>query len=205
MFTGLVQQIGTVAEIVPCTDHADSGQDLKLVFQHASPWQHPPRRGDSIAINGVCLTVTEPMTKRLVTDVSRETLACTTLGTLAAGQRVNLEPALRAGEPLGGHLVSGHVDGVGKVCGITPAARSHCFEFSAPGKLMAFIAPKGAICVDGVSLTVNTVAADRFRVNIIPHTLANTIFADYRAGTTVNLEADMVARYLQRLMETTPP
>jgi riboflavin synthase len=134
-------------------------------------------------------------------DVSRETLALTTLGGLAAGARVNLEPALALVEPLGGHLVSGHVDGVGEVAALAPDARSTRMAFRLPAPLLRYVANKGSLCVDGVSLTVNEIEGDRAGVNLVPHTLAATIMGGYRIGTAVNVEVDLVARYLERLLE----
>ena len=159
--------------------------------------------GDSIAVNGVCLTVTEVGSGRFSADISSETLSVTTLGELDRGSKVNLEPALRAGDPLGGHLVTGHVDGIGRLISRHNDARSVRMEFEAPGDLYRFIAAKGSICVDGVSLTVNESAENLFSVNLVPHTLSCTILDGYLAGARVNLEIDLLARYMARLLETT--
>jgi riboflavin synthase len=151
-------------------------------------------------VNGCCLTVIEKLPEGISVDASRETLDLTTLGEFQAGTRVNLESALTLSTPLGGHLVSGHVDGVGVVQSRRADARSVRFDIEAPIGLAHYIARKGSICVDGVSLTVNAVEARRFQVNIIPHTLEHTNMRDYRAGTRVNLEVDLIARYLERLL-----
>jgi riboflavin synthase len=176
-----------------------SGGDLRLQVG-CSALTRPLGVGDSVAVNGVCLTALEPRPDAFWCDVSRETLACTTLGTLGAGDRVNLEPALTLQTPLGGHLVSGHVDGIGTVLARHAEARSVRFSFEAPEPLARYIAPKGAVCIDGVSLTVNEVDARCFGVNIVPHTLEATTIGTLAIGDRVNLEADMVARYLERLL-----
>jgi len=156
--------------------------------------------GDSISVQGVCLTVTRKENTGFYADVSRETLAKTTLGGLRAGSRVNLEPSLRAGDALGGHMVSGHVDAVGTLRKADQDARSWRLEFEVPESLARFVAPKGSISVDGVSLTVNQVVGRRFDVNIIPHTHAVTTLGLLRVGDEANIEVDVVARYLARLM-----
>lgn len=194
MFTGIIQVVGSVVAAEP------RGGDLQLRIEAASDWLAGTRSGDSIAVNGVCLTVTGLQATGFAADVSRETLACTGLGSLAAGDRVNLEQALAAGDKLGGHLVSGHVDAVTTVLGRSADARSVRFQFGLPERLAQFVAVKGNICVDGTSLTVNEVEADRFGVNIVPHTLQQTIIGDYRAGTRVNLEVDLIARYVSRVL-----
>ena len=157
--------------------------------------------GDSVSVQGVCLTVTRKEGTRFFADVSRETMAKTTLGALRAGSKVNLEPSLRAGDALGGHRVSGHVDAVGKLRMLAPDARSWRMEFELPGALMRFVAPKGSICVNGVSLTVNKVDGRRFDVNIIPHTLEVTTLGELESGGGVNIEIDVIARYLERLSQ----
>lgn len=162
------------------------------------------RIGDSIAVNGVCLTAIELGREEFAADVSAETLARTTFAQLKAGDRVNLEKALALGERLGGHLVSGHVDGIGRVRTREPAARSERFTIEAPAGLARYIAEKGSICVDGVSLTVNAVTGSRFCVNIVPHTLSATTLGDLREGGEVNLEVDLLARYLERLLQGEP-
>ena len=193
MFTGLVQGTGMVrgAEF--------RGGDLRLVVE-AAVLSPPPALGDSIAVNGVCLTVVEMEGARLAFDLSRETLDRSTLGALRERDQVNLEPALRVGDALGGHMVSGHVDGVATVASIEPDARAQRWRFAMPAALMRFVAPKGSICLDGVSLTVNGVDASGFDVAFIPHTLAVTTFGARRVGDRVNVEVDLVARYLDRLI-----
>jgi len=156
--------------------------------------------GDSIATNGVCLTVVDLPGDGYLADVSLESLSLTTLGGLNVGSPLNLEKALTLSTPLGGHLVSGHVDGVGRVLERKVDARSVRFRIEAPPELARYIAHKGSICVDGASLTVNAVEGSRFELNIVPHTLQETIMEDYQAGTLVNLEVDLVARYLERLL-----
>jgi riboflavin synthase len=156
--------------------------------------------GGSIAVNGVCLTAVTTTPTGFSADVSAETLAVTTLGRLAPGARVNLEPPLKAGDPLDGHLVTGHVDGVGEVVAVTPAGRSQRIDIAVPSALARYVATKGSVAVDGVSLTVNAVRGAEFTVNIIPHTLAVTVIGEYRRGTAVNIEVDLLARYLERLL-----
>lgn len=157
--------------------------------------------GDSIAVNGVCLTATRFGQGSFFADLSGETLARSTFGGLRVGDPVNLEPALRVGDALGGHLVSGHVDGLARVTARRRQARSEIFEFELPAGLTRYVAPKGSISVDGVSLTVNGVKGRRFDVNIVPHTLEETIIGGYRAGTEVNIEVDQLARYLEALLD----
>ena len=157
--------------------------------------------GDSISVQGACLTVTRMQGTCFYADVSRETLAKTTLGALHPGSRVNLEPSLRAGDALGGHWVSGHVDAVGKLTALVQDARSWRMEFELPAPLMRFVAPKGSICINGVSLTVNKVEGRRFDVNIIPHTHQATTLGELKIDDGVNIEIDVIARYLDRLMQ----
>lgn len=192
MFTGLVQGTGVVrgAEW--------HGGDLRLVVEAAV--LAAPALGDSIAVNGVCLTVVAMEGARLSFDLSRETLERSTLGALRERDVVNLESALRVGDALGGHLVSGHVDGIATVAAIEPDARAHRWRFTLPPELSRFVAEKGSICLDGVSLTVNGVDADGFDVALIPHTMAVTTFGSRRVGDRVNVEIDLVARYLDRLL-----
>lgn len=162
-------------------------------------------QGDSIAVSGVCLTaldiVAEGEAPKFVADVSNETLALTTLAHLAVGSRVNLEPALRAGDPLGGHLVSGHVDGLAEVVGLTEDARSVRIQFKVPTDLAKYIARKGSVAIDGVSLTINEVEGDIFGVNLIPHTQSVTTLGELTVGREVNLEIDTLARYVERLLQ----
>jgi len=194
MFTGLIQAVGRIAA------REDRGGDARLTVVADAPFLAHLRPGDSVAVSGVCLTAIDPGPQGFGADVSGETLSRTTLGELAVGDRVNLEPALTLQTPLGGHLVSGHVDGVGEVLERRQDARSVRFRVRAPAALARYIAEKGSICVDGVSLTVNAVAGAEFELNIVPHTLAMTTLDEYRPGRRVNLEVDLVARYLERLL-----
>lgn len=194
MFTGIVTDLGTV------TERAARGGDLRLVIAFTRLDEARVRPGDSICVQGCCLTVTARAGRTFAADLSRETLSLTTLGELAVGAAVNLEPALRAGDALGGHLVSGHVDGIARVTGVESDARSRRLTLAAPRELMRYIAPKGSVTVDGVSLTVNEVAELGFGVNIIPHTQTATTLGAVPAGTPVNLEVDQIARYLARLL-----
>jgi riboflavin synthase len=155
--------------------------------------------GGSVAVNGVCLTATSVAGRRFTVDVSAETLAVTTFARLGAGARVNLEAPLTLGQPLDGHLVQGHVDGVGEVVKLEAAGRSTVIGFEIPESLARYVAQKGSIAVDGVSLTVNAVSGNRFEVNVIPHTQVVTVIGGYRLGDAVNIEVDMIARYLERL------
>ncbi|ROO28413.1 riboflavin synthase [Salinisphaera orenii] len=195
MFTGIIKGIGIVAEIEPV------GGDTRLVIDTGDADLGSIALGDSIAVSGVCLTATALDGRRFAADVSQETLSLTTLGALAVGSRVNLEAALRAGEPLGGHLVSGHVDGFGTLAEKTADARSWRLVFTVPVALSRFFAAKGSVCVDGISLTVNEVEDDRFGVNIVPHTMAHTTLGEREVGDRVNLEIDVIARYLARLVD----
>ena len=192
MFTGIIQAVGRVAAI------ERRGADARL---HIAGLPLPDGAlGESIAVSGVCLTAVAFSADGFAADVSGETLACTTLGDWTVGQAVNLERALAVGDRLGGHIVSGHVDGVGEVVARHPDARSERFRLRAPLALARYIAAKGSITIDGTSLTVNAVDGEAFEINIVPHTLANTIIGDYRPGTRVNLEVDVIARYLERLL-----
>jgi riboflavin synthase len=195
MFTGIILATGRVTSI------AQRSGDLELGVAAAGLDLSRIAIGDSVCVQGVCLTVTRKEDASFFADVSRETMAKTTLGSLTVGSRVNLEPSLRAGDALGGHLVSGHVDAVGKLRQADQDARSWRLNFEVPADLARFVAPKGSICVDGVSLTVNRVDARRFDVNIIPHTFAVTTLGELRVGDGVNIEIDVVARYLERLMQ----
>ncbi len=194
MFTGIINALGTVESV----EMRDGDVRLRVALGDLAGRNFA--MGESIAVNGVCLTAIEPAATHLVADVSRETLDHTTLGALAPGARVNLEPALAAGDRLGGHLVSGHVDGVGVLIEKRQDARSWRFVFDAPPELAKYIARKGSICVDGISLTVNGVDGARFDVNIVPHTLAMTNLGTLAVNDRVNLEVDVVARYLERLL-----
>jgi riboflavin synthase len=193
MFTGIIQGTGTVAR------SEARGGDLRLTLVAPALDFSDVATGDSISVSGVCLTAVELGEHTFAVDVSNETLALTTLGGLREGAAVNLEKALRLQDRLGGHLVSGHVDGVGQIMSIEPDARSQRWTIEAPAELARYIAAKGSICVDGVSLTVNTVEGARFSVNLIPHTVEVTTFAQRRPGDRVNLEVDMMARYIESL------
>ena len=195
MFTGIILATG---RIVSTTER---GGDLELVIDASGLGSGRNALGDSVCVQGVCLTVTRLDGTRFSADVSRETLAKTTLGALKSGSRVNLEPSLRAGDPLGGHLVSGHVDAVGALACVAEEARSRRLQFELPEELMRFVAPKGSICIDGVSLTVNEIEGRRFGVNIIPHTYQVTTLGELVPGSRVNIEIDVIARYLDRLMQ----
>ncbi|MEP6939201.1 MAG: riboflavin synthase [Rudaea sp.] len=194
MFSGIVQWVGRIAEV------QTHGGDRRLVVEAADFGIDDVALGDSIAVAGVCLTVVAVESARMAFDVSVETLSLTTLGELATADGVNLERALRMGDRLDGHLVSGHVDGVGHVVAIESEARSQRWTFEVPAALTKYIAGKGSVCVDGTSLTVNEVEGTRFGVNLIPHTIAVTTFANKRVGAAVNIEIDLVARYVERLL-----
>ncbi|MDO4776716.1 MAG: riboflavin synthase [Cardiobacteriaceae bacterium] len=195
MFTGIIETTGTIAQLVP------HGDDLTLHIRSATFDFSTCQLGDSIAVNGVCLTAIELGSDYFAADVSVETLSLTTLGTLQSGDSVNLERALTPATPLGGHLVSGHVDGIGELLSLQPDARSTRMVFRAPADIARYIAKKGSITVNGISLTVNDVEGDTFAVNIVPHTLERTTLGTIREGDAVNLEADLIARYLERLLE----
>jgi riboflavin synthase len=193
MFTGIIVATGRVDSIVA------RGGDLELGIDAAALDVKRIAVGDSVSVEGVCLTVTRLQGTVFYADLSRETMAKTTLGALGQGARVNLEPSLRAGDPMGGHLVSGHVDAVGTLTAVAQDARSWRLQFELPAPLMRYVAPKGSICVNGVSLTVNEVSGRRFDVNIIPHTHEATTLGELRPGAGVNIEIDVIARYLERL------
>ena len=199
MFTGIVTDIGRVREIVP----AGKATDTRFVIETAYPTDGIAL-GASICCAGCCLTVVEKAAGWFAVEASRETLSCTTLGGWRAGSRINLERALRAGDELGGHLVSGHVDGVGTVAAVAPEGGSLRLVFEVPQDLGRYIAAKGSVAVDGVSLTVNAVAGVQLEVNVIPHTQNVTVIGGYARGTAVNIEVDMLARYLERLLRTEP-
>jgi riboflavin synthase len=194
MFTGIIQSIGRIAAI------EKAGNDARIRIDGGKLDMSGVKNGDSIAVSGVCLTATTHSASEFTADVSGETLSCTTLGTLGVGAEVNLEKALTLATPLGGHLVSGHVDGVGSVVSRREAGRSVQYRFRTPDTLARYVAGKGSICVDGVSLTVNAVDGAEFEVNIVPHTLAETTLGKLKAGSPVNLEVDVLARYLERLL-----
>ena len=193
MFTGIILGCGRVISIEPREG------DLELRVDAAVLGAGRLKEGDSISVQGVCLTATRISGAAFHADVSRETMSRTTLGALRRGSKVNLEPSLRAGDALGGHIVSGHVDGVGRLTEQRQDGRSWRMEFELPEGLERFVAAKGSICVDGVSLTVNQVRGRRFDVNVIPHTREATTLGDLTAGAGVNIEIDVIARYLERL------
>jgi len=199
VFTGLIQGVGRLDAREPRAGDAR----LRIAFGALPAVE--VALGESIAVNGVCLTVAAFDGACFEADASNETLALTTLGMLPVDAPVNLERALRAGDRLGGHLVSGHVDGVGKVLAIAPDARAQRWRFAAPDSVLRYVAAKGSICVDGTSLTVNEVDAAGFEVALVPHTVAHTAFASTRVGDPVNLEVDMIARYVERLMTSALP
>jgi riboflavin synthase len=199
MFTGIVQEIGSVSRVEPRSAAGSAAQDCRLEISFSGIARERLGLGDSVSVDGVCLTVAGLSAGSFVADVSGETLRVTTLGAKQAGARVNLEPALRAGDSLGGHWVSGHVDGIAEVLAVTDDARSRRVELAAPGELARYIARKGSVTLDGVSLTVNEVAGARFSVNLIPHTLAATTLGALHPGARLNLEIDLLARYVERL------
>tara|TARA_R110002096_G_scaffold6305_15_gene29340 strand:- start:5225 stop:5863 length:639 start_codon:yes stop_codon:yes gene_type:complete len=194
MFTGIIQAKGRVAQM------QQRGGDIRLTVRASSlPWEDYAV-GDSISVNGVCLTAVTLHEDGFDTDVSTETLDVTALAGLQEGSAVNLEPALALGERLGGHLVSGHVDCIGIVMSVAKDARSIRLSIEIPPDYTRYVAKKGSVCVDGVSLTINEVSGNRFDLNIIPHTAAVTTINDYAVGTKVNVEVDLLARYLERLL-----
>ena len=195
MFTGIVVDVGTVQAREP------RGGDVRLVIGLEKVDPATLHLGDSICVQGCCLTVTELIGRAFAADVSRETLSLTTLGELAVGSAVNLEPSLKAGDALGGHLVSGHVDGVARVDSLVGDARSTRVKITVPEHLAKYIARKGSVAIDGVSLTVNEVEGSTFGVNLIPHTQEVTTLGRLAQGTRVNLEVDQMARYIERLAE----
>ena len=196
MFTGIITAVGRVRSVTPL----GAGRDMRLVVDQA--WSEPPAIGASIACSGCCLTAVEVGADWFAVDASAETLSKTTLGHWQAGTKVNLERALRAGDELGGHLVAGHVDGVGEVVSRAPDHGSTRFVIRVPRAVARFMAPKGSVALNGISLTVNEAEADTFGVNIIPHTLEHTDLADLSPGSAVNVEIDTLARYVARLVDT---
>jgi riboflavin synthase len=193
MFTGIITDLGRVRAV---RDVGDTRLDIGTAYAEESI-----RIGASIACSGVCLTAIDKGPGWFAVTASAETVSCTTVGTWRPGTPVNLERALRLGDELGGHLVSGHVDGVGRVLSVSPDGASRRLVFEAPAALAGFVAAKGSIAVDGISLTVNEVDGRRFGVNIIPHTLAVTTLGEVREGDPVNLEIDVLARYVARLLQ----
>jgi riboflavin synthase len=194
MFTGIIQAIGKVVTLEA------RGGDVRIVIDSGKMSMDEVNLGDSIAVNGVCLTVVEKTAKGFTADVSNETLSRTTLKQLQTGSAVNLEMALTPHTRLGGHIVSGHVDGEGEVINRWSDGRSEKFLFKAPDSLAKYIAEKGSICVDGISLTINKVEGAQFELNIVPHTLQETTMSEFQPGRKVNLEVDIIARYLERLI-----
>jgi riboflavin synthase len=194
MFTGIIEAIGKIELI----ENIDS--DKRFVITSGSLDLSDVLRGDSISVSGVCLTVVDIQENGFSVDVSVETLSCTTFNELAAGDQVNLEKALQLSSRLSGHMVSGHIDGKGTIQKKITDARSERFEIKFPAELGKYICKKGSICIDGVSLTINDAGESTFSVNIIPHTLKETIFSAYAVGKQVNLEVDIVARYMESLM-----
>jgi riboflavin synthase len=195
MFTGIIQALGTIDM------HEPRGGDVRLRVSCGDLDLGGIQIGDSIAVNGVCLTAVELGAESFVADVSQETLQCTSLGQLARGRQVNLESALTLNTALGGHLVSGHVDGLATLVEMEADARSVRYRFEVDPDLQHYIAAKGSVTLDGTSLTVNSVDGNRFEVNIVPHTQQRTVFQYYQAGSRVNIEVDIIARYLERLLQ----
>ena len=197
MFTGIVRDVGRILELAPSAQG-----DLSLSIEVDQLDLSQTQLGDSIAVSGVCLTAVEVQPRAFRADVARATLAVTTIGRWTRGRRVNLEPALRAGEALGGHLVAGHVDGIGEVVARRGDARSQTLRLRVPETLQRYVARKGSITLDGVSLTVNQVEGAEFELNLVPHTLAVTTLGELAVGDAVNVEVDLIARYVERLTES---
>lgn len=195
MFTGIIKTTGVITRI------EKKGGDMRMAISSSGLDWSQCEIGESIAVNGVCLTAVRFADDGFLTDVSLETMQVTALAALSVGSRVNLEPALRLSDRLGGHFVSGHVDCVGTLSARVGVARSVKLTFDVPAAYLRYIAKKGSVCIDGVSLTVNEVSDAAFTVNIIPHTLTGTIIGDYQTGTTVNIEVDLLARYLEQLLD----
>ena len=194
MFTGIVQDVGRVVS------QEARGGDVRLLIAFDRLDSSAISIGDSICVQGCCLTAVELRDRTFAADVSRETLSLTTLGDLTPGSPVNLEPSLKAGDPLGGDLVSGHVDGIGRIAALSGDARSTRIEVAVPAALSRYLARKGSVAIDGVSLTVNEVQGARFGINLIPHTQAVTTLGALGIGTRVNVEVDQIARYVERLL-----
>lgn len=196
MFTGIISAIGKIAEL----EHRQG--DVRISIHAPELGFEDIRLGDSIACNGVCLTAVELIDQGFIADVSVETLSITTIEHWKVDTRINLEKAMQASDRFGGHIVSGHVDGIGEVVSLHEDARSWRFTIKAPANLAKYIAQKGSITVDGTSLTVNAVNGSEFELNIVPHTMIHTVISDYKVGSKVNLEVDLIARYLERLTAT---
>ncbi|MEZ7829933.1 MAG: riboflavin synthase [Gammaproteobacteria bacterium] len=197
MFTGIIEAIGSVAKL------QQLGSDWRLTIDTGKLDLSDVVLGDSIAVNGCCLTVVELKENIFSADVSNESMRCTALGEFKDGTRVNLEKAMLASGRLGGHIVSGHVDGVGSLVELSEDGASVRLVYEAPKEIAKYIAAKGSVCIDGTSLTVNEVSGQKFSVNVIPHTQAETIIGDYKVDQNVNLEVDLIARYLERLLQGT--
>ncbi|NNE38080.1 MAG: riboflavin synthase [Gammaproteobacteria bacterium] len=195
MFTGIIQTIGKISGI------EKPGGDLRISIELVEFDVSGISRGDSICVNGVCVTVVKLSAGVVTFDISNETLSCTSFASLKTGAGVNVELAMQISDRFDGHIVSGHVDTVGALLSIKEDARSKRYEFEIPDRYSKYICPKGSICIDGVSLTVNDVQSNKFSVNIIPHTLQHTIFSEYSSGTKVNIEVDIISRYLERLIQ----
>lgn len=199
MFTGIIEALGRVGQIDAV------GGDVRLHIVQEGEYLADCRLGDSIAVNGVCLTAVAFIPNGFIADVSAETLAATTAQQWRVGQVVNLEKALTPNKPLGGHLVSGHVDGVGQLAHVAQDARGYRLQFALPPALARYVAKKGSITIDGISLTVNSVSDNDFGVMIVPHTWQNTALGQLQVGAAVNLEVDLIARYLERLLQARAP
>lgn len=195
MFTGIIESVGTIVEIQA------AGEDRRLQINSNTLDLDDLKLGDSVAVNGICLTVTSLTGNGFWADVSAETITSSTFANLTRGDRVNLEKALTPTSRLGGHLVSGHVDGVGQVVAREPIGGSIKFTIKVPANLTRYIAVKGSITINGISLTVNRVEGDCFDLNIVPHTQGETTLTDFKVGTAVNVEVDQIARYLERLLQ----
>ena len=196
MFTGIISAIGEIAEL----EHRQG--DVRISIHAPELGFDDVQLGDSIACNGVCLTAVELIDQGFIADVSVETLSLTTIEHWQVDTRINLEKAMQASDRFGGHIVSGHVDGIGEVVSLHEDARSWRFTIKAPTNLAKYIAQKGSITVDGTSLTVNAVNGSEFELNIVPHTMIHTVISDYQVSSKVNLEVDLIARYLERLTYT---
>lgn len=194
MFTGLIETVGRVAAI-----ERRSGAAL-LKIESVLPTAEIAI-GDSVAVNGACLTVTGKSPTTLTFDVSPESLASTTLGSLGSASRVNLERAMRLGDRLGGHIVTGHIDSIARLASISEASGNHVLDFTLPPESTRYLVAKGSVTIDGISLTVNTVSADGFSVNIIPHTFSNTTLSGIRVGQQVNIETDIIGKYVERMTQ----
>jgi riboflavin synthase len=194
MFTGIIQTTGSISAIEP------RGGDSRFVFNTGKMDLSDLTIGDSVAVNGACLTIIEKENNSFTADLSKETLELTTFSGLVIDSRINLEKAMLLSDRINGHMVSGHVDGIGKVINKSDDARSVRYTIEIPSALSRYVSKKGSVTVDGVSLTINAVDGNTFNVNIIPHTLSETIFSEYKADTRVNIEVDLIARYLDQLI-----